>query len=68
ACMRKLLVILNTLLKTNTPWNPQLLNSSRKLPGQPTQPLSPPPGERTSAASRAGVPCRENMKFHLNFE
>ena len=23
ACMRKLLVILNTLVKTNTPWNPQ---------------------------------------------
>ncbi|MGD9856729.1 MAG: IS110 family transposase, partial [Planctomycetaceae bacterium] len=32
ACMRKLLVILNTMLKTNTPWNPQHLNSSRKLP------------------------------------
>lgn len=24
ACMRKLLVILNTMLKTNTPWNPKL--------------------------------------------
>lgn len=24
ACMRKLLVILNTMLRTNTPWNPQL--------------------------------------------
>ena len=23
ACMRKLLVILNTMLKTGTPWNPQ---------------------------------------------
>ena len=25
ACMRKLLVILNTMLKNNTPWNAQLL-------------------------------------------
>jgi transposase len=24
ACMRKLLVILNTMLKTNTPWNPEI--------------------------------------------
>ncbi len=23
ACMRKLLVILNTMVKTNTPWNPK---------------------------------------------
>ena len=23
ACMRKLLVILNTLVKNNTPWNPE---------------------------------------------
>jgi transposase len=25
ACMRKLLVILNTMLKNNLPWNPKLL-------------------------------------------
>jgi len=28
ACMRKLLIILNTMLKNDTPWNPQLVGAS----------------------------------------
>ncbi|MGE3999390.1 MAG: transposase [Planctomycetaceae bacterium] len=48
ACMRKLLVILTTLLKTNTPWNPQLLKETPLT----TNTAALPPRGATSAEPR----------------